>query len=134
MPIAESLAPVFIMVAMLSTVIVITVTSMVLRSRAQERLHRERIILAEKGLPVPPELYAPKKTDNGDLRNARAWLLVMGVMMLFIGAAVMITIGVTESEGIRASVRGLAVLAIGLGLLAAERVLVKRLVPPQTKA
>jgi hypothetical protein len=133
MPIAESLAPVLVAIGMFSAIVVIAMGSMVLRSRAQERLHRERMFLAEKGLPIPQELYAPRKSDNGDLRNARAWLLVLGVMMLFIGIAVMITIGVTDTGGIRASARGLAPVAIGLGLLVAERLLVKRLVQPRTK-
>jgi len=130
----EDLAPALVGVALFSAIVVIALGSMLLRSRAQERLHRERMFLAEKGLPIPQELYLPGKTDNGDLRKARAWLLVLGVMMVFIGVAVMISIGVTDSLGIRASVRGLAPLAIGVGLLVAERVLVKRLVQPGIKA
>jgi hypothetical protein len=134
MPIAETIAPVLVSVGMFSAIVVIAMGSMILRSRAQERLHRERMFLAEKGLPIPQALYAPSRADNGDLRKARAWLLVLGVLMLFIGAAVMISIAVTDSGGIRASVRGLAPLAIGVGLLVAERVLVKRLLQPGTKA
>jgi hypothetical protein len=134
MPIAEAMAPVMATVAILTTILVIAVGSMLLRSRAQERLHRERMFLAEKGLPIPAELYVQKKNGNGDLRSARAWLLVLGVLMVFIGTAVMITIGVTDSEGIRGSVRGLPPVAIGLGLLIAERVLVKRLLQPRPKA
>ena len=134
MPIAEAMAPVMATVAILSTVLLITVGSMFLRSRAQERLHRERMFLAEKGLPIPQELYTPKKTDNGDLRIARAWLLVLGVLMLSIGIAAMIMIGVTDSLGFRASLRGLPPFAIGIGLLVAERVLVKRLLQPRPKA
>jgi hypothetical protein len=134
MPHLENLAPVFVAVAMFSSIVVIALGSMHLRSRAQERLHRERMFLAEKGLPIPQELYTPSRAGNGDLRKARAWLLVLGVLMLFIGVAVMISIGVTDSEGIRASVRGVAPLAIGVGLLVAERVLVKRLLQPGTKA
>ncbi|HWN80478.1 MAG TPA: DUF6249 domain-containing protein [Candidatus Udaeobacter sp.] len=128
MPIAEAMAPVVVGVALFTTIVMIALGSMILRSRAQERLHRERMFLAEKGLPVPQELYTPKKTDNGDLRIARAWLLVLGVLMLSIGIAAMIMIGVTDSLGFRASLRGLPPFAIGIGLLAAERVLVKRLV------
>jgi hypothetical protein len=130
----DELAPVIVAVGMFSTIVAIALGSMLMRSRAQERLHRERMFLAEKGLPIPPELYAPRSADNGDLRKARAWLLVLGVMMIFIGAAAMISIGITDSEGIRASVRGFVPLAIGIGLLVAERVLVKRIVQPGTKA
>jgi hypothetical protein len=133
MPVAEAMAPVIVGVAMFSTILSIALGSMFLRTRAQERLHRERMFLAEKGLPIPQELYAPSKSNNGDLRNARAWLLVLGVIMIFIGVAAMITIGVTDSGGIRASVRGLPPVAIGLGLLVAERVLVSRLLS-RTKA
>src|SRR5262245_37940949 len=128
MPIAEAMAPAVVGVALFTTIIMIALGSMILRSRAQERLHRERMFLAEKGLPIPQELYAPKKADNGDLRTARAWLLVLGVLMLSIGIAVMIMIGVTDSQGFRGSLRALPPFAIGIGLLAADRVLVKRLV------
>ena len=128
MPYVEAMAPVLVAVALFSTIFLLALGSMILRSRAQERLHRERMFLAEKGLPIPQELYAPKKADNGDLRTARAWLLVLGVLMLSIGIAAMIMISVTDSQGFRAGVRALPPFAIGIGLLAAERLLVRRLV------
>ena len=79
MPNLENLAPVLVGVAMFSSIVVIALGSMHLRSQAQERLHRERMFLAEKGLPIPQELYTPSRAGNGDLRKARAWLLVLGV-------------------------------------------------------
>ncbi len=125
----ESLAPVLVTMVMLSVILIIALVSMFLRFKAQDRLHRERMLLAEKGLPIPPELLAPPPRTNGDMRKARAWLLVLGVTLLFAGVAAMIAIGV--EDGARASVRGIAPLAIGLAFIAAERVLVKVLLKPE---
>jgi hypothetical protein len=114
--------------AMILSLFWIVIMAMLLRHRAHERLHRERMMLAEKGLEIPAALYPGAAKPNGDLRIARAWLLVVGTVMAFIGVAVMITVGI--KEGIVEGASGIAPLAIGLGLLAAERVLVRALVRP----
>lgn len=114
--------------AMILSLFWIAVMAMILRHRSQERLHRERMMLAEKGLEIPAALYPGAAKPSGDLRTARAWLLVLGTVMAFIGVAVMITIGV--QEGPAQSTNGVAPLAIGLGMLAAERLLVRALVRP----
>jgi hypothetical protein len=112
--------------AMILSLFWIAILAMVLRHRAHERLHQERMTLAEKGLEIPGALYPGAARPSGDLRTARAWLLVLGTVMTFIGVAVMITIGV--QEGLAKSTNGVAPLAIGLGLLTAEKMLVRALV------
>jgi len=112
--------------AMILSLFWIAVIAMVLRHRTQERLHRERMTLAEKGLEIPAALYPGAARPTGDLRTARAWLLVLGTVMTFIGAAVMITLGV--QGGLAESMNGVAPFAIGLGMLAAERLLTRTLV------
>ena len=114
--------------AMILSLFWIAIIAMVLRHRTQERLHRERMMLAEKGLEIPAALYPGAARPSGDLRTARAWLLVLGTVMTFIGAAVMITMGV--QEGFVKSTNGVAPLAIGLGMLVAEKMLVRALVRP----
>jgi hypothetical protein len=107
----------------------IVITAMVLRGRALDRQHRERMFLAEKGMEIPKELYdlreTPKSKPNG-LRAGRAWLMILGTLLIFIGIGVMIALGVSEGRG--QGINGVIPLLIGLGLLAAERMIAKVLV------
>jgi MFS family permease len=100
------------------------IAAMVLRSKERERAHRERMFMAEKGMEIPKELYAipsPKEKKPGHFRAARAWLLVIGTTMVFIGVAVMIVLSV--KDGIEEGMNGLTPALIGVGLLAAQALL-----------
>jgi hypothetical protein len=109
------------------------IVSMIVKSKQEERAHRERMFLAEKGLEVPKELYggeavvakAPAENKRGDLRALRTLLVVIGTIMVFIGVGVMIML--TYQGDIRDGMNGVVPLMLGLGFLVAER-LVKLMV------
>ena len=109
----------------------IVITAMILRGQSLSRQHRERMFLAEKGLEIPPELYDvrdnQKRKPNG-FKAGRAWLLIFGTLLIFIGVGVMIAVGVRD--GMESGVNGVIPLLIGIGFLAAERMITKVLVKP----
>lgn len=109
----------------------IVITAMILRGQSLARQHRERMFLAEKGLEIPPELYEAKdngKRKSNGFKGARAWLLLLGTLLVFIGIGVMIAVGVRD--GMEYGVNGVIPLLIGIGFLAAERLIAKMLVRP----
>jgi hypothetical protein len=107
----------------------VAITAMILKGRALDRQHRERLFLAEKGLEIPKELYQvqkePRPRSNG-FKAARAWLMVLGTMLIFVGFGVMIAVGV--SEGMDSGINGVIPLLIGVGFLVAERMIARSLV------
>jgi hypothetical protein len=109
----------------------IVITAMILRGQSLARQHRERMFLAEKGLEIPPELYETrdngKRKPNG-FRTARAWLMLLGTLLIFIGIGVMIAVGVRD--GMEYGVNGIIPLLIGVGFLAAERMIARTVVKP----
>lgn len=109
----------------------IVIAAMILRGQSLARQHHERMFLAEKGLEIPPELYDvrdnQKRKPNG-FKAGRAWLMLLGTLLIFIGIGVMIALGV--SEGMDRGVNGVIPLLIGIGFLAAERMITKVLVKP----
>jgi hypothetical protein len=104
----------------------VAITAMVLESKAKDRKHRERMFLAEKGLEIPQELYAVPEPKRSDFRGSRAWLMVLGALCIFIGIGVMIALGV--STGMQQGINGVIPLLIGIGFLAAERMIAKLVV------
>jgi hypothetical protein len=107
----------------------IVITAMVLRNQSMARQHRERMFLAEKGLEIPPELYDTRENrrlkSNG-FKAGRAWLIVLGTLLIFIGVGVMIALGV--SEGMERGINGVIPMLIGAGFLVAERMIARVLV------
>ena len=55
------LIPVVVLVGVFATVIV----AMIFKSKANERDHRERMVMIEKGMEIPEHLYAPPKKEKG---------------------------------------------------------------------
>ena len=109
----------------------IIIAAMILRGQSLARQQRERMFLAEKGLEIPPELYATR--DNGrhrfnGLKAGRAWLMFLGTVLIFIGVGVMIALGVREGMG--SGINGIIPVLIGIGFLVAERMIAKVLVKP----
>jgi hypothetical protein len=107
----------------------VVITAMILKSQARDREHRERMFLAEKGVEIPSALYenrdGPAPNPNNGFRAGRAWLMVLGSMLIFIGIAVMIAVSVRD--GIHYGINGLIPLFIGVSFMVAER-LIARLV------
>jgi hypothetical protein len=107
----------------------VAIVAMILKGQARERQHRERMFLAEKGLDIPRELYEiqeqEKPRPNG-FKAGRAWLMLFGTLLIFIGIGVMIALGV--SEGMDRGVNGVIPLLIGVGFLVAERMIAKTIV------
>lgn len=123
-PLAD-ISPVWIPIFFTLGAFAVGIAAMVLKSRERERTHRERMFLAEKGLPIPKELYdveaEVKKEKKGDFRAARAWLLILGTTMVFIGAGVMFQLGFKDGQ--REAFNGIVPLAIGLGFLVCQALL-----------
>jgi hypothetical protein len=99
------------------------IVAMVLRSREKERAHRERMFMAEKGIEIPKELYGvnayvKEQKKPGNYRTARAWLLVLGIITIFIAVAAMIVVGV--QSGIRDAIGAVVAIGIGISFLAAQ--------------
>jgi hypothetical protein len=102
----------------------IAVVSMILKSRAKDRQHRERMFMAEKGLEIPSKLYdIPQQPKPNGFRGARAWLMVLGTTMVFIGIAVIISL--TVRDGVHQGINGIIPLLIGVGFLASERMIAR---------
>lgn len=98
------------------------IVAMILASKAKDRVHRERMFMAEKGIDIPRELYGgAQQKKPRDYRTSRIWLIVLGVLMVVIGVGVMITIGI--QEGMDEGVSGVIVIFIGIGFLIAERMI-----------
>ena len=79
----------------------------------------------EKGLEVPKELYRAtreKKKFDG-YRMGRAWLLILGILNVFIGLGVLI--GVGAMEGLHDGLPGIIVMLIGAGFLVSERAIAR---------
>ena len=119
-----ALAAITIPVMSLMVALVVVVVAMAFKSRADGRRHEERMMLAEKGMPIPPELYDRAEGGQGKpngYRAGRAWLMVLGCLMVFVGLGVIVygAAGGTRPEN------GFVPLFIGLGFLAAERMIAR---------
>jgi len=126
---ATSLVAMTIPVASLMVALVIVIVAMILKSRAEGRRHQERMLLAEKGLPIPPDLY--ERSERGDakpngFRAGRAWLMVLGCLLVFVGLGVI----VYGSAAGQHPENGFVPLFIGLGFLAAERMIARFVAKP----
>jgi hypothetical protein len=116
------------MTAML-VALVIVIVAMILKSKADARKHHERMLLAEKGLEIPRELYdqvaRPEAKPNG-YRAGRAWLVIFGCVLVFVGLGV-ILFGAARGEHAE---NGLVPLFIGAGFLVAERMIARFIAKP----
>jgi hypothetical protein len=110
----------------------VVIVSMILKSKAKDREHRERMFLAEKGVEIPAALYdvreAPRPAANNGFRAGRAWLMFLGTVMVFIGIGAMVAL--TVRHGIYEGIHGLIPLLIGVGFLAAERMITRFVAKP----
>jgi CubicO group peptidase (beta-lactamase class C family) len=101
----------------------VALMSMTLRSRARERAHRERMVLAEKGLDIPAELYALERPPSESLRGLRIVLVVLGVVLVLSGIGAMVALA--AEDGLRGVLNGTAPLLLGLAMLISERVVAR---------
>jgi hypothetical protein len=110
----------------------VAVVAMVLKFKERDRTRSERMLLTEKGLEVPKELYQvrqERKRRNG-YRAGRAWLLILGFLNVFVGLGVLIGIG--AKDGIHEGLPGIIVALIGVGFLVSERA-IRRLAAERDK-
>jgi hypothetical protein len=110
-------APVTVVMA----VVVLGLVALILRYKAKGRQIKERMFLAEKGLPIPPELYDHKPPKAGDYRATRIWLILLGLLCIFIGFGAGLV--ATVNEGIGDGIGGLVAILIGVALLITERMI-----------
>jgi hypothetical protein len=123
-PISD-ISPIWIPIFFTIGAFAVGIAAMVIKSKERERTHRERMFLAEKGLPIPKELFEiekeMKKDKKGDFRIARAWLIILGTTMICIGVGVMVQLGI--QDGFRDTFNGAVPLAIGIGFLICQALL-----------
>jgi hypothetical protein len=101
------------------------IVAMILKNQAKERQHRERMFMAETGMEIPRDLYdvpASKPQPDG-FRAARAFLTVFGMLLVFVGVGVVIAISIRD--GFNQGINGLIPFFIGIGFLAAERLIAR---------
>ena len=121
----NAIAPFLIPIVAIVGAFTVGIVSMIVKSRQEERAHRERMFLAEKGLEIPKELYGshvpsvcvPTEKKRSDLRGLRTLLVVFGTLMVFIGLGVVIML--TYQGDIEDGMNGVVPFMIGLGLLVA---------------
>jgi len=105
------------------------IVAVIMKSKAKDRQHQERMFLAEKGLPVPPELYeVSEEKKPSEFRGFRAVLMVLGCVTTLVGVSVMIALGVRD--GMQDGINGVIPLLIGIGILVAERMINTLIVKP----
>jgi hypothetical protein len=123
----ESIAPMVISTVLFFLAFGTGVVAMWLKSREKERKHRERMFMAEKGLPIPQELYGapPAKKPNG-FKRSRAWLLFLGWLLVAIGLGVVVFLGI--QQGFAEGAAGFIVILIGASFLLSERLILKMIV------
>lgn len=131
----NAMAPFIIPIVAIVGAFTVGIVSMLLKSKQEERAHRERMFMAEKGLEIPKELYSSESArllkevcgaegntitvqkKPSDLRWLMTLLVVFGTIMAFIGLGVIIML--SYRGGIHEGVNGVVPLMIGLGLLVA---------------
>ena len=118
-----SVGPFLIPVVAIIGAFAIVITSMILQSKARDRRQRERMLMAEKGLEIPQELYEVKEVKRRDFRGGRAWLMILGTICICVGIGVMIMLGV--QKGIDEGIAGIIPIFIGAGFLASERMIAR---------
>lgn len=109
---AESMGGVVAIVAIIlafSTPVIIVIAILVHKARRTNRIHQTVVALAEKGLPIPPDLFvdrAPVETNS---------TLHKGVILTAVGLGLIIFFLTTERHGPWGA--GMIPLLMGLGYL-----------------
>jgi hypothetical protein len=117
--------PFLIPIVFLLGAFAVGIVAMVLNAQAKERKHRERMFLAEKGMEIPAELYEVQKEevkDNG-YKGGRIWLIILGLLCIFIGLSVIIMLSVRGETHDAAG--GIVPIGIGLAFLLSERIVAR---------
>jgi hypothetical protein len=89
----------------------VAIVAIIMKGKEEELRRRERIIAMEKGLPLPPEPVPEAKKPN--YARTRTW----GLVLTFIGIALVVSIMVSSEGSPRHGIWGGVVLALGLALL-----------------
>jgi hypothetical protein len=121
---SDSYVPFLIPIVLLLGSFAIAIIAILAKTWSRERMHRERMFLAEKGLEIPKELYETREPKRpSDFRGGRAWLMILGTILVFVGIGVMIAVGI--SHGIGTGINGIIPFLIGVGLLVSERLIAR---------
>ena len=110
----------WIMIAVIAGAFAAAITAMILKARTREQLHRERMLLAEKGLEIPKELY-PQPRQPEEAESTRRALRIIGTVFLFAGLAPVIAIAI--ASGFPEAINGSGLLFIGIGMLVAAQLI-----------
>jgi hypothetical protein len=120
----EAVLPALVVSLLLAGAFAAGITAMILKSREKERLHKERMLLVERGAEIPRELLGFEEKKPSDYRTTRVVLLITGAFFIVMSIGVVVGIGV--QEGFREAAPGVISAAIGAGLLVAERMIGRR--------
>ncbi|NWG13395.1 MAG: hypothetical protein HXY20_07680 [Acidobacteria bacterium] len=107
------------------------ITAMILKARARERLHRERMLLAEKGMDIPRELYTAEANQPSDPEATRESLRVIGTALAVVGIFPIVIVAL--NAGLSRAANGAGLFVIGIGILLASRMIGRRNTPSGEK-
>jgi membrane associated rhomboid family serine protease len=93
----------------------VAIVAIIMKSKEEELRRKERIIAMEKGLPLPPDREESVRQGSPGYARKRAW----GLVLTFIGIAIVISVALTSNEGYHQAAWGAIAIAIGLALLIA---------------
>ncbi|RPI08935.1 MAG: hypothetical protein EHM65_09705 [Acidobacteriales bacterium] len=97
------------------------IVAMILRSQARERLQKERMLLLEKGLEVPRELYVLEAKPAREPQSVRMGLRLAGTFFSVVGIFPVMVIAL--DDGFPEALNGSIFLFFGMALLLCERLL-----------
>ncbi len=93
----------------------VAIVAIIMKGKEEELRRKERIVAMEKGLPIPTDEEPVRQPGSPGYVRKRAW----GLVLTFIGIAVVISVGLTSSQGYHHASWGAVAIAIGVALLIA---------------
>ena len=116
-------APYWLTVIFLVGSFAVWIVSMIMRGKEKERLHRERMLLLEKGLEVPGRIEDTRGRARHDPQSVREGLRLSGTFFIIVGLFPVMVIAI--NKGFPALLYGSSMLFIGIALLVCERVMAR---------
>jgi len=94
----------------------VAIVGIIMEAKKEELRRKERIIAMEKGIPLPPE----RAENKGSGRPRHIAARRTGLVLTFLGIALVVAISLSSGGGLRSGVWGFVVLALGLAFLVAS--------------